>query len=157
MSSYNGFSSPVTLSVSGLPAGISANFSNTVVTPGTTTQLTVTNTSGAVGNYTLLLNGISGAINKSMDFTVGSSLGVGIPTLTSPANNATNIGSLPSLTWAATTNATTYQLQISRRPDFNSLVLNELGITTNSYTVVAPLSGYSEYYWRTCSQFMWNW
>jgi subtilisin-like proprotein convertase family protein len=148
VSSYNGFSSPVTLSVSGLPAGISANFSNTVVTPGTTAQLTVTNTSGAVGNYTLLLNGISGAINKSMDFTVGSSLGVGIPTLTSPANNATNIGSLPSLTWAATTNATTYQLQISRRPDFNSLVLNELGITTNSYTVVAPLSGYSEYYWR---------
>jgi len=146
--SYTGFTSPVTLSVSGLPSGMTASFTNAVVAPGSDTQLTITNTNATVGTYTLLLNGVSGAINKSMDFTVLSTLAVGTLSLTSPANNATNIAPFPSLTWTAATNAITYQLQVSRRPDFNSLVLNISGLTTTSYTFTTPLLGYSEYYWR---------
>jgi subtilisin-like proprotein convertase family protein len=146
--SYSGFTSPVTLSVSGLPSGITASFANSVVTPGTTTQLTLTNTNATVGTYTLALNGVSGAISKVMDFSVVSALATGNTTLSSPANNATNISTLPTLTWTAATNALTYQLQISRRPDFNSLVVNLSGLTSTTYTLISPLLGFSEYYWR---------
>ena len=146
--SYSGYTSPVTLSVSGLPVGITASFTNNVVTPGSTTQLTLTNTNAAIGNYTLSLNGVSGAISRAMDFTVSSALATGSTTLSSPANNATNIGALPTLAWTAASNALTYQLQVSRRPDFNSLVLNISGLTSTSYTLTTPLLGFSEYYWR---------
>ena len=146
--SYNSFTSPVTLSVSGLPTGMTASFTNNVVTPGSTTQLTLTNTNVSSGNYTLLLNGESGAISKNMDFTLVSSLATGSTTLSSPANNATNISTLPTLTWTAASNALTYQLQISRRPDFNSLVLDVSGLTTTTYTVTSLLLGFSEYFWR---------
>lgn len=146
--SYGGFTSPVTLSVGGLPSGITATFTNNIVTPGSTTQLTLTNTNGAVGDYTLFLNAFSGAIFRTMDFAVTSSLVTGNTTLSSPANNATNVSTQPTLMWTAASNALTYQLQVSRRPDFNSLVLNISGLTTTSYTLTTPLLGFSEYYWR---------
>jgi subtilisin-like proprotein convertase family protein len=146
--SYGGFTSPVTLSLSGLPSGMTASFTNNVVTPGSTTQLTLTNTNVSLGNYTLLLNGVSGAISKNMDVTVVSSLASGTPTLSTPANNATNISTSPILTWAGASNALTYQLQISRRSDFNSMVIDISGLTTTTYTLTTPLLGYSEYFWR---------
>jgi len=148
VSSFSGYSTPVTLSVSGLPAGITATFSNPVVISGSTTLLTLTNSNAVLGNYTLALNGVSGAINKSMDFTVVSLLSVGIPVLSTPANNATNIGPLPTLTWATAANTVTYDLQVSRRPDFNSLVINVNSIATTNFIISSPLAGYSEYYWR---------
>jgi Pro-kumamolisin, activation domain/Immunoglobulin I-set domain len=65
----NGFAGSVSLSVSGLPAGVTASFSSGSTT--TTSILTLTANSGATpGTYTITLNGVSGSIAQSVALTV---------------------------------------------------------------------------------------
>lgn len=65
----NGFSGGVTLSASGLPKGASAAFNPNPAT--TTSTLTVkVNRSGAVGTFTVTINGISGSRNHSTTITL---------------------------------------------------------------------------------------
>jgi hypothetical protein len=70
VSSTAGFTSPVSLSVSGLPKGVTATASPNPVsptpTPGTTSTLTVAAASNAsIGNYTLTITGKSGSLVHS--------------------------------------------------------------------------------------------
>jgi uncharacterized membrane protein len=70
VSSVSGFTSPVSLSVSGLPKGVTATASPNPVTPsatpGTTSTLTVAAASKAsTGNYTLSVTGTSGKLSHS--------------------------------------------------------------------------------------------
>lgn len=62
----NGFSSNVNLSVSGNPAGTTAVFGSSSVTPDNTTTLTIGNTTGIVGKYNITITGTSGSITKSV-------------------------------------------------------------------------------------------
>ena len=148
VSGFGGYSTPVNLSLSGLPAGMTASFSNNVVIPGNTTQLTITNTSAVSGLFSLSLDCLSGAINNVMDFTIQSLLSVAPFSLTSPVNNATAQIPTPTFSWEAATNATSYQFQLSRKSDFSSTILNIQGLVSTSYTPVTDLLGFSEYFWR---------
>jgi hypothetical protein len=69
VSSVDGFTSPVSLSVSGLPSGVTATASPNPVTPkpkGETLKLTVVAASNAsTGNYTLTITGTSGGVVHS--------------------------------------------------------------------------------------------
>jgi hypothetical protein len=70
VSSGGGFTGPVSLSVSGLPKGVTATASPNPVTPtatsGATSTLTVTAASNAsAGNYTLSVSGTSGKLSHS--------------------------------------------------------------------------------------------
>jgi hypothetical protein len=63
ISSVSGFASPVSLSVSGIPSGVSATASPNPVTPGTNSTLTAAaNSSASTGNYTLTITGTSGSL-----------------------------------------------------------------------------------------------
>jgi Pro-kumamolisin, activation domain/Bacterial Ig-like domain (group 3)/MBG domain (YGX type)/FG-GAP-like repeat len=84
----NGFNSPVTLSVSGLPSGVTAAFS-----PNPTTsyynQLTFTvNSSVAAGQYPLTITGVSGSLIQTTALT----LTVGVPSFTLYAGYASTVG-----------------------------------------------------------------
>ena len=61
-----GYSTPVALSVSGLPSGAGASFSSNPVTPGGSSTLTVT-TSGSAprGTFALTITGASGGLQKT--------------------------------------------------------------------------------------------
>ncbi|MFZ1087356.1 MAG: protease pro-enzyme activation domain-containing protein, partial [Terracidiphilus sp.] len=68
--SVNGFSSTTTLSVSGLPSGVTAQFSTATVTPAAngSAQATLTFTASAdavVGSYTVTVTGTSGSLVNS--------------------------------------------------------------------------------------------
>ncbi len=143
-----GYTNPVNLSISGLPSGLTSSFSSNPVIPGQSYTINFVNSSAALGSYNIQITGTSGSLVDNTSVTVNINSANPTIALTSPADNATNIVPLPDLKWSAAGNASTYQLQISRRPDFNSLVLNVTGLTSNSYTVPTPLAGYSEYYWR---------
>jgi hypothetical protein len=66
VSSVAGFTKPVSLSVSGLPKGVTATASPNPVTPGTNSTLTVVAASNAsIGNYTLTITGKSGSLVHS--------------------------------------------------------------------------------------------
>jgi len=75
VTSINAFSSPVSLSVSGAPAGVTTSFSQTSVTPpadgSITSTLTVTvSTSASPGTYTLTVTGTSGALSHTVGITL---------------------------------------------------------------------------------------
>jgi len=67
----NGFSGTVTLTASGLPAGITASFNpNTVSTAGSSMVSLVTTGSTAPGSYTVTISGVSGALQHSSTVTL---------------------------------------------------------------------------------------
>ena len=70
-----------------------------------------------------------------------------VPVLASPANGATGVATSPTLTWNASTGATTYHLQVSTDPGFASTVIDQNNITTTS-SAVSALATNTLYYWH---------
>ncbi|MBI3111896.1 MAG: T9SS type A sorting domain-containing protein, partial [Ignavibacteriales bacterium] len=69
------------------------------------------------------------------------------PTLSSPANGAANQSTTLTLSWTATTGASTYRLQVSTALSFTSFVFDDSTITTASKQI-GPLANNASYYWR---------
>ena len=76
------------------------------------------------------------------------------PILCSPANNATSVSIIPTLTWQSVQTADKYQVQVSSNSSFTSIVFEDVAVTpTNPIdaTVSAQISGLSystSYWWR---------
>jgi hypothetical protein len=69
------------------------------------------------------------------------------PILLSPTNLATDISLNPTLTWNASTSATSYRVQVSTISNFSTTVYDQSGITSTN-TSVSGLSNGTLYYWR---------
>ncbi|MBN1561762.1 DUF1080 domain-containing protein, partial [candidate division KSB1 bacterium] len=69
------------------------------------------------------------------------------PTLSSPANGATNVHTSLSVIWNAASGATSYGLQVSTNSEFTSFVVDQSAITSTSYPV-SGLNNSTTYYWR---------
>jgi hypothetical protein len=68
------------------------------------------------------------------------------PVLVGPANGATGVATIPTLTWNASTVPASYYVQVSTDPGFVTLVVDQADIVTASY---APcLTWNAVYYWR---------
>ena len=73
------------------------------------------------------------------------------PTLSSPADNATDIALEVTLSWKSVAGATQYQLQLSDNLDFSTLVVDTT-ISGNEFAVgTEVLSNNEKYYWRVRS------
>jgi hypothetical protein len=70
------------------------------------------------------------------------------PTLSSPANLATNVSRTPTMSWNAVTGAATYEIQISTRADFSVVTFGSSGLTTRSIRVSPQLGSRTVYQWR---------
>ncbi|HEY1012233.1 MAG TPA: M36 family metallopeptidase [Herpetosiphonaceae bacterium] len=141
---------PATLSATGNPAGTTATFNpNPVVTvPGNST-LTIGNTGGvAAGTYGIRVTatGITSTNSITVNMTVVASAPAA-PSLTAPANNATNVVYNPTFTWAASPTATGYQLQVATDAAFNSIVYSGT-TTTASLVLPVTLQDDTSYFWR---------
>ena len=69
------------------------------------------------------------------------------PTLSSPSNGATRIATSPTLTWNASTGATSYRVQVSTSSGFTSTVVDRSGITATSCSISGLLNK-TRHYWR---------
>jgi photosystem II stability/assembly factor-like uncharacterized protein len=70
------------------------------------------------------------------------------PVLISPPNNSNNIGLTPLLTWNASTNATSYHVQLSTTPNFINII-DSASVTSTSYSVPSgKLNASLTYFWR---------
>lgn len=101
----------------------------------------------AVGRITGLP---AGTVNNLLQINFGTvpSLPLpSVPALSSPANAATNISVTPTLSWAAATAATTYNLQVSTSSTFETTFINLTGLTTTS-RAISGLANSTIYYWR---------
>ena len=131
--SLSGFTDPITLSISGEPAGTTAAFSPNPVTPGDSSTLTISNTGAAsAGSYLLQVSGISGVLNDTLALTLKLSTGLpGKVALTSPTQSATGQSLTPTFTWVSASQVSTYRLEIDDDP-----------------TLSSDLSLDTPYYWR---------
>ncbi len=143
------FTSAVTLSSSGAPAGTTTGFAPNPVTPPGSSTFTISNTNlGAPGTYTVNVLGTAGAQNGNQNVTLNLfSAAPGAVTLTSPPNGAVNVSTGPTLTWAATPQALTYDIQVATDPGFTNIVAAATGLPGTSYTA-AGLAPATLHYWR---------
>jgi hypothetical protein len=117
----------------------------TSVTPGTTLS------DGTVYYWRVIADHSSGNVTANaapFAFTTGT----GPPgpfTMTSPANSATAVATLPTYTWNPSVGATSYRLEVSTTFNFVTNVLDQTGIIGTSFTQTTPvlLHGVT-YYWR---------
>jgi hypothetical protein len=72
----------------------------------------------------------------------------GVPTLIVPANSATNISRTPAFDWNNSTNASTYELEVSTSNTFTTNVISQTTLATSNYTAVTALANSTVYYWR---------
>ncbi len=72
---------------------------------------------------------------------------MGIPTLSSPTNGATNQSISASLSWETVSGATSYGLQVSSNANFSSTVDYQSGLTNTSAQMNNLLNG-TTYYWQ---------
>jgi subtilisin family serine protease len=101
----------------------------------------------AVGRITGLP---AGTVNNLLQINFGTVPLLPAPTLSSPANAATNISTAPTLSWAPVTAATSYSLQYSTSLNFTSNVTLILSVTATS-RVISGLANSTTYYWRVSS------
>jgi subtilisin-like proprotein convertase family protein len=144
------YNSPVTLSLSGLPAGASSNFSINPVTPAGTSDLTIGNI-GAVapGTYNMILTANSASGTKTVDLTlIISSTTPTATTLLTPANASIGNNNPVGFSWTAVSGSgISYIIQIASDAGFNNIVETNT-LTTNSYLATSTLTGGATYYWR---------
>jgi subtilisin-like proprotein convertase family protein len=148
--SIDGYSDPVTLSVSGVPAGATSSISVNPVAPVGTSTLNVTNTgSAAPGDYTITItaNSTSGTKTNDVILSILSSNPSPV-TLTSPADLSTGVQIPTTLNWTNSTEpGVTYTVEIATAPGFTSIVESASGLTTNTYDATL-LSPGTTYYWH---------
>jgi len=145
-----GYSDPVTLSVSGVPAGATSNFTTNPVTPVGSTQLVISNTGAAApGSYTLTVTGVSTSGTKNIDVTLNIASGTPAAlTQTSPANSSTGVAVPTDFAWnAAVGSGVTYEIDIASDAGFTAIVDQGTGLVTNSFSS-SILASSTTYYWR---------
>lgn len=69
------------------------------------------------------------------------------PVLSSPADGARNVSRSPTLSWNASSGATSYRAQVATDASFATLVYDQAGITGTS-TSLSGLGSRVEYFWR---------
>jgi subtilisin-like proprotein convertase family protein len=141
------FMDEVTLSVNGVPAGITTSFSTNPVNTTGTSQLSLTGVNmAALGSYNLEVIGTNNTLMVSEMVTLIISDVPTMPILMSPADGMIEVSTNADLSWDAVAGATSYELQVATDGDFNNLIIDEQGINTTNF--VAPLNSSSFYYWR---------
>jgi hypothetical protein len=70
--------------------------------------------------------------------------------LTAPSNGSIGVSATPTFTWeeSFSVETPTYTIQVSIDPGFVTLIINQSGLTTTSFTPGAALSAGTVYYWQ---------
>lgn len=144
----NGFSETVTLSASGEPSGSSVVFNPTIINSDGNVTMTVSSLDNKTANdYLINVLGTSASLNQNIDVALKLTTNAfNDITLSSPVNNASDVGLSENLSWEIDTNATSYDVEIATEVAFTNIVSSG-NVSTNSYTAT-NLSGLTEYFWR---------
>jgi len=150
MESFGGFSANVNLSVTGLPAGATANFAPATISGNASSTLTISGLgSVAPGTYTISINGSGGGemASASVDLNVFTPITTAPTLLTLPNGSVDHPISGNTLTWVADPNASSYIIDIATDAAMTNNIESVQGITGNSHTINATLLNNTRYYW----------
>jgi hypothetical protein len=150
LTAISGFTDPVTLSVSGIPVEMPADFDINPVVPSGSSELTIDSASstGEV-DYTVEILGVSSNITHSTFVTlhIASTAPDMAPTLVLPTDGMTDTELMPTLSWEGVTDASSYQLAVATDSGFNNVVYSAM-VAQTSHSLPAPLNENTEYFWR---------
>lgn len=144
----NGYNANTTFAATaGVPAGASVAFSPTSMNADGNFTMTVSNTGAvAAGNYTITITA-TGSVTKTIDVELSvQSAAPATPTLTVPANNATNQPTSVNLTWNAAANAATYTVETATDAGFTANLTTN-SVTGTTYNATGLATG-TQYFWR---------
>jgi subtilisin-like proprotein convertase family protein len=146
-----GFSDPVTLAASGLPAGVTATFSPNPVAPGSTSTMTVDFTGAAPeGPFDFTVGGSSGALSSTsvIKFTVVQN-DFSSMALQTPVDGAQSVDIGPWLYWNGSSFADKYEVQVASSPSFepSTILATNANVSLDSFKV-SPLGEGKICYWR---------
>ena len=116
----------------------------------TTTSTNVTGLAGSTVYYwrvNATNTGGTSSWSGTFSFTTAAGSAPLAPTLSSPASGTTNVSRTPTLTWNASSGATSYRVQVSTDPGFTTFIYDQANIATTS-TTVTGLGSRVTYYWR---------
>ncbi len=142
-----GFDDPVSLSATGLPAGVTGSFDINPVTPSGTSTLTVAfGASTAPGTTSAAVEGTSTTGTKSLPLVLNTFDAVPpAPPLVSPADGAVNTLAVQTFEWTTVAQGLDYRLEVATDPGFSTVVHD---ITTRETSVELTLDSSTFYYWR---------
>lgn len=147
VNSVLGYTTPVNLSASGLPAGTNITFSTNPVTPGNSTIVTLNNTNIlAAGSYNITITGVSGSITNTRILTYTVQPGTGPVITAQPQSSAACVASAATFSVVAA-NALAYQWQVSSNGGA-SFANVATGGTSANYSVAAVTTALNNYQYR---------
>lgn len=138
--------------ISGLPAGVTVDFSGNPVTPGSTITATFDmNGVAADGIFEVVVRAVAGTDTtyRTLFFNVVYSNFSDLAIL-SPTDGQSSLGLLPVFTWTDLPQADLYDFQLATSPDFEaSTIIDEaFGLTEATYTPTVALTESNVYFWR---------
>ncbi|MGN6292865.1 MAG: reprolysin-like metallopeptidase [Chitinophagaceae bacterium] len=139
-----GYSTPVNLSASGLPAGTNVVFSANPVTPGNSTIVTLNNANTlAAGSYNITITGVSGSITNTRVLIYTVQQGTG-PAITAQPQSTTACASSAAAFSVIATNALAYQWQVSSNggASFTNVATGGTGANYSIAGVTTALNNY---------------
>ncbi len=148
-----GYDSPVTFSVNGLPSGSVVNYSNQTVLPGEEVTITFdmmnADTTGLVEVEVLGISAAGDSISHLVKFDLYSN-NFSQLALTGPAQSAEGVQEAPLFEWDLTPNALNYSLQVASSPSFEtSTILYEIDeLDGPSHQIPILLGKNKPIYWR---------
>ena len=77
----------------------------------------------------------------------GTQTKLGMPTLNSPEDYATDVELSPELQWSSVTGAESYNLLVATNSDFSNIIIDEDGLSKSSYQL-SDLDSETEYFWK---------
>jgi subtilisin family serine protease/PKD repeat protein len=146
------YKQPVTLSDSGVPAGVDTSFSVNPVfpLPGNSTYIVDVTAGAADGTYSWLISGTSPTLTLAVPFTLTiNGIAPPSPSLKTPVDGAQDVRRREALfAWNTVPQASSYHLQVDDDPTFVSPEADVSGIEANTYLLPGPLAAAATYYWR---------
>jgi len=143
-----GFTGTTNFTATGNPANTTVTFSPSSTNVNGTITVNVTSTAAvALGNYTIVVTGTSGAITKTVNLYLTTVSGnFGTQTLSLPVNLATGIATTTSVSWPSNAAATSYVVEVATDVAFTNIIAS--GVVTGTTTTVTGLAEITDYYWR---------
>jgi len=150
VTSYDGFSDPVTLSLFGLPTSITGQFNPNPIIPSAFSTLSFSaDVLAEVGDYDLTIHGESDSLSHDLLFQLAINNTLpNSPAPTSPFNASINQSLYPTFVWEVPIQARSFQLQVAIDPEFSKIIIEKEGLITPVFTPTVSLESLTTYYWR---------
>ncbi len=153
VSTFGGFSDPISFAADGLPDAVSASFQPASVSETDTVQLILTGLGdlppGAL-SFDLTLSSPTGSESLAVALPLNAPLGT--PDVQSPSPGAVEVSTLTTLDWMPAANAETYRVILADNPDFEDPILLEEENDGNSFDPRGILQPNTTYYWSVAGQ-----